>query len=634
MDMAVEEEDVLPESVPKAAAAKLSLNGDARSGSGAEAANEPPPKQGRLLDELRAQFRECGGGARTITPEHLARYWERRVEEWRRSMGRPGQLGLDEKQAIAMRVAQLFQEIDLLDKRQVNMEEYVHFMLMMHSGVAAKQINTLLSAALKKKPTFLHELQELFSRAETGEDGTLSLNDIVTMYSQKCWKFRPGVNSKPLSDKELNEGDPHAFAKEIVEMMAIDGEERVTYSEFMAYCLGRRKQEVTLNLYDLSRGVADAASEFVVGEKLEGIWHTGLVVFGKEYYYGKDTVYDEAGATSFGKPTRTVHLGYTLWRQQELHEYVVSELKPLFHRGTYDVITNNCNHFSDRVAMYLVGRHVPDEVLHQPKFLLQSNFVRVLRPMMNWYLRDRVAAREKGKDLPPGRPRLKPGERPGAGTVVTIHPSESSGGAAVFGLMTGIEQNEPPAQPETSTWFPLFDACARSGVGGQEISFCSTCRINSNRRPGGDNGDRHWIQYLDFRPTASAGESAVQVRVDLVPCERLSLPNLSNESLTTVYISAMQAMGVHCTALPSPGSGSKDAALGTFAPTAKSGDLPVDSPRVIRASDDTKVQSLMKRGFDQQACEDALRDSGGCQDRALRYLLLGPSRNDIRLTSV
>jgi hypothetical protein len=46
------------------------------------------------------------------------------------------------------------------------------------------------------------------------------------------------------------------------------------------------KFEVTLYLYDISNGMAKSFSPMFLGKTIEGIWHTGLVVYGNEYYYG------------------------------------------------------------------------------------------------------------------------------------------------------------------------------------------------------------------------------------------------------------------------------------------------------------------------------------------------------------
>ena len=45
----------------------------------------------------------------------------------------------------------------------------------------------------------------------------------------------------------------------------------------------KNKMRVMLAVYDLSRGLAAAMSQAILGEQLEGIWHTGVVVFSKEY---------------------------------------------------------------------------------------------------------------------------------------------------------------------------------------------------------------------------------------------------------------------------------------------------------------------------------------------------------------
>merc|ERR1711972_1214853 len=88
------------------------------------------------------------------------------------------------------------------------------------------------------------------------------------------------------------------------------------------------------------------------------------------------------GETGFGKPRLAIHLGATLRQRDELHAFVVDELKPLFSREAYDAARNNCNHFSDRVCMYLLGKHIPEEVLEQPELMLRTNLGRMLRPIL------------------------------------------------------------------------------------------------------------------------------------------------------------------------------------------------------------------------------------------------------------
>lgn len=130
---------------------------------------------------------------------------------------------------------------------------------------------------------------------------------------------------------------------------------------------------------------------------------------------------DTPGQTAFGAPVRVIDMGWTLWRKDELTQFICSDLNPQFHRDTYDVVSNNCNHFTDRLLTYLVGKSPPDDVMRQPSYLLRSRFVRVLRPLMNHWLRDRVVDRGEEVETESRSRRLRPGELLPAGTTVCLH---------------------------------------------------------------------------------------------------------------------------------------------------------------------------------------------------------------------
>jgi hypothetical protein len=42
-----------------------------------------------------------------------------------------------------------------------------------------------------------------------------------------------------------------------------------------------------------------------------GIWHTGVVVYGKEYYFGGGICLGMPGKTPYGNPIQTILLGET-----------------------------------------------------------------------------------------------------------------------------------------------------------------------------------------------------------------------------------------------------------------------------------------------------------------------------------
>jgi hypothetical protein len=52
-------------------------------------------------------------------------------------------------------------------------------------------------------------------------------------------------------------------------------------------------------------------SQQLVGKYFEGIWHTGICVYEKEYYYGGGISWDRMGKTPFGVPTKSLSLGFS-----------------------------------------------------------------------------------------------------------------------------------------------------------------------------------------------------------------------------------------------------------------------------------------------------------------------------------
>lgn len=49
-------------------------------------------------------------------------------------------------------------------------------------------------------------------------------------------------------------------------------------------------QTVLLYIYDLTHGLASGLSQMLLGRHIEGIWHTAVVIYGREYFYGGEGV--------------------------------------------------------------------------------------------------------------------------------------------------------------------------------------------------------------------------------------------------------------------------------------------------------------------------------------------------------
>ena len=98
--------------------------------------------------------------------------------------------------------------------------------------------------------------------------------------------------------------------------------------------------------------------------ELEGIWHTGLCVFEKEYYYGSGISADPIGETPFGTPTKCLSLGYTIKSEEDFSEFWW-ENYTTWTEANYDIAHQNCNHFSNAASNFLIDKGIPFGILDQ-----------------------------------------------------------------------------------------------------------------------------------------------------------------------------------------------------------------------------------------------------------------------------
>ncbi|POM71330.1 Peptidase [Phytophthora palmivora] len=142
---------------------------------------------------------------------------------------------------------------------------------------------------------------------------------------------------------------------------------------------------VTLHVYDLSHGMAQQLSPALLGKTIDGVWHTGVLVFGKEYFFGGGGIQamaPELVVQRYGmQPLRTLPLGETSLSQQQFEQFL-RENSARFTDATYDLLRHNCNNFSDEVAKFLVGSGIPQYILDLPNEALNSPFGAMLRPML------------------------------------------------------------------------------------------------------------------------------------------------------------------------------------------------------------------------------------------------------------
>lgn len=145
--------------------------------------------------------------------------------------------------------------------------------------------------------------------------------------------------------------------------------------------MSARRASVKLHLYDLSQGMAKAMSMAIIGKQLDGIWHSGIAVFGVEYFYGGGICAAPAGRAIPHLQYQEIALGETSRTQQELEVFLQS-INSRFTRATYSLLRHNCNNFANEVAMFLLGNGIPSHIIRLPQEFLSSPMGIALAPMI------------------------------------------------------------------------------------------------------------------------------------------------------------------------------------------------------------------------------------------------------------
>ena len=116
---------------------------------------------------------------------------------------------------------------------------------------------------------------------------------------------------------------------------------------------------VRIFVYDLSQGMASVYSQQLIGKQVDGIWHTSVIVYEKEYFYGGGIQSDNPGATPYGPPARKIEMGSTCIPQSVFHDFL-NEIAPRFSPDQYDLFKHNCNTFANEAMVFLNGRSIPE----------------------------------------------------------------------------------------------------------------------------------------------------------------------------------------------------------------------------------------------------------------------------------
>jgi len=141
--------------------------------------------------------------------------------------------------------------------------------------------------------------------------------------------------------------------------------------------------DVYVYIYDISKGFARSMSQALLGRQIEGVWHTGIVAYGLEWFFGSAGISNcPPCGTILGQPEQKQFQGRTAVSYEDFYSYIVNLSQTTFKGSDYHLLKHNCNNFSDQVSEFLTGRKIPAHITGLPQEVLSTPFGQMLMPML------------------------------------------------------------------------------------------------------------------------------------------------------------------------------------------------------------------------------------------------------------
>lgn len=115
------------------------------------------------------------------------------------------------------------------------------------------------------------------------------------------------------------------------------------------------EMEVELHVYDLSHGFLKKYSKDLVGIETPGVYHSGVVCYGLEFYFEGGIGVAAAGRTRFGNKYKRHRLGVTQRTVTEFWRWVALRGLHVNQIHDYHPVRHNCHHFTNEAVQYLLG---------------------------------------------------------------------------------------------------------------------------------------------------------------------------------------------------------------------------------------------------------------------------------------
>lgn len=121
--------------------------------------------------------------------------------------------------------------------------------------------------------------------------------------------------------------------------------------------------EVQVRVYNIDRyGMSPLAAK-ALKKNIEAIWHVGVAVFGKEYWFGavveEQSLSEVDYAFGFG-PTHVYNIGKTDMDPKEFHDWVFDKMAKKYTVDSYHCFNHNCHHFANDLVVKLTGKQPAD----------------------------------------------------------------------------------------------------------------------------------------------------------------------------------------------------------------------------------------------------------------------------------
>mmetsp|Transcript_94311 Transcript_94311/g.236776 ORF Transcript_94311/g.236776 Transcript_94311/m.236776 type:complete len:490 (-) Transcript_94311:21-1490(-) len=411
-----------------------------------------------LLFDLESNFRQYAGSDQQLDADELADLWKQSTKR------QSGSLRAEEATLIEEASRELLMQMDADADGKVSYHEFVSFSLGgMESRGALRSLRAKMADRVRSDPSKLRSLVETFQAWDKNGDGFVTIDELDQYVAELAQHAEPppsglwccscGGNAAARdATAETAAAQAERLKCELLSIADVDNDGKLDLWEVMAWTLGRRKTPVELLLYDISKGAAKWLGPLLLADFNVEAFHSSVLVFGSEYWYGGDVFRSEPPCDKqFGPPLakskvlqlepsevrpdlKVVRMGYTLVTHQEFVKFLDTKVLARYSDvSKYDLITHSCNHFTDELLHFLLGRGVPDHVLKLQRMAETSapSALRTMRPFLNHYLGgfsgqggggDQLLEDTKVKE---GPRHVDPSELLGEGAVVVL-----DGGAA------------------------------------------------------------------------------------------------------------------------------------------------------------------------------------------------------------